>query len=172
MTSSLQEDNNYGGRRKLPYVFTEQGIAMLSAVLRSDVAIQVSIKIMNAFVEMRRFLVNNSLILNKINELEINQLVFQKSTEEKFDKVFSYISEHEEVTQKIFFEGQIYDAFSQLIDLVSKAEKELVLIDNYVDICTLNILTKKRQEVSVTIYTTKKTKLSEKDISNFNRQYM
>lgn len=171
VTSSFQEDNNYGGRRKLPYVFTEQGIAMLSAVLRSDVAIQVSIKIMNAFVEMRRFLASNSLILNKINEIEINQLVFQKSTEEKFDKVFSYISEHEEVTQKIFFEGQIYDAFSLLTELIFKAEKELVLIDNYVDVGTLNILAKKKQGVKVIICTAKRTKLSPEDVANFNRQY-
>ena len=97
--------------------------------------------------------------------------MFQKSTEEKFDKVFSYISEHEEVTQKIFFEGQIYDAFSLLTELVSKAEKELVLIDNYVDVGTLNILAKKKQGVKVIIHTAKKTKLSPEDISNFNRQY-
>lgn len=147
-TSSSQEsENTHGGRRKLPYVFTEQGISMLSAVLRSEIAVKVSVKIMRAFVEMRRFLASNSLILNKINEIEINQLVFQKSTEEKFDKVFSYISEHEEVTQKIFFEGQIYDAFSLLTELISKAEKELVLIDNYVDVGTLNILAKKKQGV-------------------------
>ena len=99
-----------GGRRYLPYVFTEPGIAMLSAVLRSDVAVQVSIKIMNAFVEMRRFMANNSLVLNRINEIEVKQLSYQKDTDEKFEKIFTYISEHEEVTQKIFFEGQIYDA--------------------------------------------------------------
>jgi len=171
VTSSLQEDNNYGGRRKLPYVFTEQGIAMLSAVLRSDVAIQVSIKIMNAFVEMRRFLSSNSLMLNKINEIEVKQSIFQKSTEEKFDKVFSYISEHEEVMQKIFFDGQIYDAFSLLTELITKAEKELVLIDNYVDVSTLNILAKKKDGVSVVIYTVKGTKLSKVDVDNFNQQY-
>ena len=170
-TSSLEKKNEHGGKRYLPYVFTEQGIAMLSAVLRSDVAIQVSIKIMNAFVEMRRFLTSNSLMLNKINEIEVKQAIFQKSTEEKFDKVFSYISEHEEVTQKIFFEGQIYDAFSLLTELISKAEKELVLIDNYVDISTLNILAKKKQGVNVILYTAKKTKLSPEDITNFNRQY-
>ena len=87
--SSL-EVNSYGGRRYLPYVFTEQGIAMLSAVLRSDVAIQVSIRIMNTFVEMRRFMATNSLILNRINEIEVRQLIYQKDTDEKFDKVFQY----------------------------------------------------------------------------------
>lgn len=171
VTSSLEGDNNYGGRRKLPYVFTEQGIAMLSAVLRSDVAIQVSIRIMNTFVEMRRFMVNNSLVLNRINELEVKQLSYQKETDEKFDQVFHYISEHEEVSQKIFYEGQIYDAFSLLTELVSKAEKEITLIDNYVDIGTLNILAKKRENVVVRLYTVKKTKISKTDINNFNQQY-
>lgn len=169
-TSSL-ESANYGGRRYMPYVFTEQGISMLSAVLRSEIAVRVSVKIMRTFVEMRRFMANNSLVLNRINEIEVKQLVFQKETEEKFDQVFSYISEHEEVTQKIFYEGQIYDAFSLLTKLISKAEKELVLIDNYVDISTLNILAKKKLSVNVVIYTAKKTKLSKADVDNFNRQY-
>ena len=155
----------------MPYVFTEQGIAMLSAVLRSDVAIQVSIKIMNTFVEMRRFMANNSLVLNRINELEVKQLSYQKDTDERFDKVFRYISEHEEVSQKIFFEGQIYDAFSLLAELVSKAEKQIMLIDNYVDVGTLNILAKKKDNVVVHLYTVKKTRLSEADIKNFNQQY-
>ena len=171
VTSSLEDENNYGGRRKLPYVFTEQGIAMLSAVLRSDVAIQVSIRIMNTFVEMRRFMANNSLVLNRINEIEVKQLSYQKDTDEKFDKVFQYISEHEEVRQKIFFEGQIYDAFSLLTELVAKAEKEITLIDNYVDIGTLNILAKKRENVKVHLYTVKKTRLSGADVNNFNEQY-
>lgn len=143
--ATSNEVNGHGGRRKLPYAFTEQGIAMLSAVLKSDVAIQVSIKIMNTFVEMRKFLVSNSLMIERINEIEVKQLAFQKNTEEKFDKIFEYISEHEEGNQKIFFDGQIYDAFSLLVDLVSKAEKKLVLVDNYVDIGTLNILAKKKK---------------------------
>lgn len=171
LRSQFVTSKGKGGRRYLPYVFTEQGIAMLSAVLRSDVAIQVSIKIMNTFVEMRRFMANSSLVLNRINELEVRQLSYQKDTDEKFDKVFQYISEHEEVSQKIFFEGQIYDAFSLLTELVSKAEKQIMLIDNYVDVGTLNILAKKKDNVVVHLYTVKKTRLSEADIKNFNQQY-
>ena len=169
-TSSL-ETNGYGGRRYLPYVFTEQGIAMLSAVLRSDVAIQISIKIMNTFVEMRRFMASNSLVLNRINEIEVKQLIYQKDADEKFDKIFTYISEHEEVSQKIFFEGQIYDAFSLLTELIAKAKTEIILIDNYVDVGTLNILAKKQKNVKAQIYTVKRTKLSPTDINNFNQQY-
>lgn len=168
--SSL-ETNSYGGRRYLPYVFSEQGIAMLSAVLRSDVAIQVSIKIMNTFVEMRRFMANNSLMLNRINEIEVKQLIYQKDADEKFDKIFTYISEHEEMSQRIFFEGQIYDAFSLLTELIAKAKTEIVLIDNYVDAGTLNILAKKQENVKVQIYTVKRTRLSPTDINNFNQQY-
>ncbi|OUQ12549.1 DNA-binding protein, partial [Massilimicrobiota sp. An142] len=86
--------NKKGGRRYLPYVFTEQGIAMLSAVLRSDVAIQVSINIMNAFVEMRRFIANNALLFERISNVELKQLEYQKQTDEKLEQIFEYISEH------------------------------------------------------------------------------
>ena len=180
VTSSLQEDalrsqfvtsKGKGGRRYFPYAFTEQGIAMLSAVLRSDVAIQVSIQIMDTFVAMRRFIASNALMFEKINELEVKQLEFRKITNERFDKIFRYISEQEEVPQKIFFAGQIYDAFSLLISLIRKAEKKIILVDNYVTIETLNILAKKKSGVAVTIYTSKKTRLSDMDITNFNKQY-
>ncbi len=171
LRSQFVTSKGKGGRRYLPYVFTEQGIAMLSAVLRSEVAIQISIKIMNAFVEMRIFLANNSLMFERINELEMKQLEYQNSTDEKFDKIFDYISEREEVSQKIFFDGQIYDAFSLLVDLVLRAERKLVLVDNYVDIDTLNILAKKKSGVKVILYTQKKTRLSKTDVDNFNRQY-
>lgn len=171
-TSSLQEsENTHGGRRKLPYVFTEQGISMLSAVLRSEIAVKVSVRIMRAFVEMRHFMANNSLVLSRINELEVKQLSYQKETDDKFEQVFHYISEHEEVSQKIFFEGQIYDAFCLLAELIAKAKREIVLIDNYVDVGTLNILAKKQENVKAQIYTVKRTKLSSTDINNFNQQY-
>lgn len=171
LRSQIVTSNGKGGRRYMPYVFTEQGIAMLSAVLRSDVAVQISIKIMDAFVEMRRFLASNALMFEKISEMEVKQHAFQKSTEEKFDKIFYYISEHEEPSQKIFFDGQIYDAFSLLVDLVSRAENKLVLVDNYVDVGTLNILAKKKSDVEVIVYTVRRTRLSEADVNNFNQQY-
>ncbi len=126
---------------------------------------------MDAFVEMRRFLAGNALMFEKISEMEVRQLAFQKNTEEKFDKIFYYISEHEESSQKIFFDGQIYDAFSLLVDLVSRAEKKLVLVDNYVDVGTLNILAKKKPDVEAIVYTARRTRLSETDVNNFNQQY-
>lgn len=161
----------YGGRRYLPYVFTEQGIAMLSAVLNSETAINVSIKIMNAFVEMRRFMASNAMLFERISAVELKQLEFQKKTEEKFDEVFEYISDHAESEQKIFYDGQIYDAFSLRASIIQKATKSIDLVDGYVDVVTLNLLAKKKKGVGVKVYTFPKTNLSQIDIKNFNAQY-
>ena len=160
-----------GGRRTLPYVFTEQGISMLASVLHSEVAVNVSIGIMRAFVEMRRFIANNALLFERISNVELKQLEYQKQTDEKLEQIFEYISEHEEASQKVFFDGQIYDAFSLIVGLIQKAEKEITLIDGYVDVGTLNLLSKKNENVSVTIYTQKRTRLSKTDVENFNAQY-
>lgn len=170
-TSRLEDDNGYGGRRKLPYVFTEQGIAMLSAVLRSDVAIRVSIRIMDTFVEMRKYMANTSLLYERLNAMEVRQINYQNETDERFERVFEYISENEESSQKVFFDGQIYDAFSLIVSLIQKAKKEITLIDGYVDVGTLNLISKKNGDVSVTIYTQKRTKLTKTDVENFNAQY-
>lgn len=151
ISSFAQDENNYGGRRTLPYVFTEQGISMLASVLHSEVAIKVSIGIMRTFVEMRRFIANNALLFERISNVELKQLEYQKQTDEKLD--------------------QIFDAFSIIVSLIQKAEKEIVLIDVYVDIGTLNLLTKKNDNVTVVMYTLKRTKLSQEDVNNFNSQY-
>ena len=150
-----------------PYVYTEQGIAMLSAVLRSDVAVEVSVKIMNSFVEMRKFLLSNREMFARLDRVELKQL----ETNKKLEEVFDYIATTKEVKQKIFFNGQIYDAFSLMVELVEKAGTELILIDNYVDINTLNILSKKKDGVNVLIVTSGKGNLTEKDIAKFNSQY-
>ena len=171
LRSQIVTSNGRGGRRYLPYVFTEQGIAMLSAVLNSDLAIQVSIHIMTAFVEMRKFFTNNAVLFERIHEMDWRQQEYEKKTDVRFEKVFDYIAEHNEVRQKIFFEGQIYDAFSLLVELVGSAEKSIILIDNYVDVNTLNILAKKKRNVNACIYTIKQTKLTAVDVKNFNRQY-
>lgn len=151
ISSFAQGENNYGGRRTLPYVFTEQGISMLASVLHSEVAIKVSIGIMRTFVEMRRFIANNALLLERISNVELKQLEYQKQTDEKLD--------------------QIFDAFSLIVSLIQKAEKEIVLIDGYVDIGTLNLLAKKNENVAIVMYTLKRTKLSQEDVNNFNSQY-
>lgn len=160
-------NNNYGGRRYMPYVFTEQGIAMLSVVLKSDVAVEVSIKIMNSFVKMRNFLLSNKEMFSRLDRVELKQL----ETDRKLEEVFNYIASNTEVKQNIFFNGQIYDAFSFIVGLIQKAKKEIILIDNYVDINTLNILCKKNKNVKIKIYTSGKGNLTTKDINKFNAQY-
>ena len=171
-TSSLEEDNSvYGGRRYLPYVFTEQGIAMLSSVLRSHVAVSVSIRIMDSFVDMRKYMASTSLLHERLNNMEIRQINYQRETEERFDKVFDYIAANEDSEQRVFFDGQIYDAFSLIASLIEKAESKLILIDNYVDLHTLNLLSKKKQNVVVTAYTLDNGLLTDTDVKTFNAQY-
>lgn len=165
--ATSSEDNAHGGRRYMPYVFTEQGIAMLSAVLKSDIAVEVSVKIMNSFVEMRRFLISNQELFSRLDRIEIKQL----ETDRKFEEVFNYMAANTEIKQNIFYDGQIYDAFSFIVGLIQKAKKEIILIDNYVDVNTLNILCKKNQGVDVVIVTAGKGNLSAKDITKFNAQY-
>ena len=167
IVTSRENDSTHGGRRYMPYVFTEQGIAMLSAVLKSDVAVEVSIKIMNSFVEMRNFLLSNREMFARLDRVELKQL----ETDKKLEEVFNYIATNTEVKQNIFFDGQIYDAFSFIIGLIKKAKKEIILIDNYVDINTLNILCKKNKGVDIIIATAGKGNLSTKDINKFNAQY-
>ena len=162
-----KKESGSGGRRYLPYVFTEQGIAMLSSVLKSEVAAKTSINIMRAFVEMRKFLISNNEMFARLDRVELKQL----ETDKKLEEVFDYIATTKEVKQKIFFNGQIYDAFSLMVEIVEKAEKELILIDNYVDVNTLNILGKKRKQVDVMIVTSGKGNLTKKDVTKFNSQY-
>ena len=172
LTSQIvMSSSAHGGRRIPPYAFTEQGIAMLSAVLRSDVAVEVSIRIMDAFVEMRRFIVGNAHMFERIERVELKQLTYQKETDEKFEQVFDFIHAHTESSQKIFFDGQIYDAFSLLASLIQKAVKDIILIDGYVDVDTLNLLAKKQTNVAVKIHTFSNTKLTVADIAKFNSQY-
>lgn len=126
---------------------------------------------MRTFVEMRRFIANNALLFEKVSDIELKQLEYQKSTDEKFNKVFRYIEDHAESEQKVFFDGQIYDAFSLITSIIQKAQKEIIIIDGYVDIDTLNILAKKNVSVDVKIYTYASARLTNTDVANFNAQY-
>ena len=160
-------NNAHGRRRYMPYVFTEQGIARLSAVLKSDIAVDVSIKIMDTFVRMRNFFISNKDMFSRLDRVELKQL----ETDKKLEEVFNYIASNTEVKQKIFFDGQIYDAFSCITGLIEKAQSKLILIDNYVDLNTLNMLCKKNSGVDVLIVTAGKGSLTTKDINKFNAQY-
>lgn len=159
------------GRTYLPYVYTEQGVAMLSGVLRSDVAVQASVKIMRTFVEMRRFIASNAALFGQIRAVELRQLEYQKTTDERFERVFDYMEAHEAPRQKVFFDGQVFDAFGLLVLLVQRAGREIVLVDGYVDASTLNILAKKAEGVAAIVWTHPKTGLTQRDVDTFNAQY-
>ena len=163
------------GLRRPPYAFTEQGVAMLSAVLKSDTAVRVSIQIMNAFVSMRHFLQNNAEIFVELNAMRQHQVdtdVHLKETDNKIDKLFTLMDKYNvKETQGIFFQGQLFDAYAKFESFLSAAKKEIVLIDNYVDLSILQRLAKKKKGVNVTIYTDPKTKLTAQDIQTFNAQY-
>ena len=150
------------------YAFTEQGVAMLSAILRSEKAIQVSIQIMEAFVAMRRYIMSNAQLIYRLDSVENKILEHDK----KLDELFSKMEQPAlEPTQGIFFQGQIFDAYAFFESIIQKVEKEIVLIDNYVDINVLQWLSKKRANVKVTIYTKAQTPLSAYDVRQFNKQY-
>ncbi|WP_165062325.1 ORF6N domain-containing protein [Adlercreutzia sp. ZJ154] len=157
--------------RYMPRVFTEQGVSMLSAVLRSDTAVNVSVRIMDAFVEMRHFIASNAAMFEQVRDVELKLLEYQKTTDERFERVFDYMDTHEAPKQKVFFDGQVWDAFELLVSLVRRAEHEIVLIDGYVDTDTLSILAKKQGGVNVVVWTHPHTRLDQHDVDAFNAQY-
>ena len=169
-TSNQSEKINYetrGGRRYLPYVFTEQGIAMLAGVLKNKIAVKVSINIIKSFIEMRKFISTNGQVFERLTNVEYKLLEHDK----KFDEVFNQLQHEENIKQKIFFAGQIYDAYSLIIDIIKKANQKILIIDNYIDESVLKMLTKKNKEVEVAILTSDKSKIEKIDIQKFNKEY-
>jgi len=160
--------SSWGGKRKLPYVFTEQGVAMLSAVLRSETAVKVSIKIMQAFIEMKRFIATNAAIFRRIEKIELKQ----KEADEKFDEVFKAL-EDKSITPKqgVFFAGEVYDAYSFVSDLIRSARDSLILIDNYIDDTVLTMFAKRKRGVSFTVLTRSISKQFQLDLNKHNQQY-
>ena len=154
-----------------PYVFTEQGVSMLSAVLRSKTAIKVSIQIINAFVEMRHFLHTNANVFARIDSVEKRQLQFESKTGAHFEQVFQALEAAEPPKQGIFYEGQVHDAHTFVSDLIRKANKSLILIDNYIDDTVLTLLTKRKKNVTATIYTKAISRQLALDLEKHNEQY-
>lgn len=152
----------------LPNAFTEQGVAMLSAVLRSETAVQVSIRIMEAFVAMRKFIATNAEVFQRLDRVERKQLEVDK----KFEQIFDAIESKEiRAKQGIFFDGQVFDAYSFVADLIRSAGKSIVLIDNYIDDTVLTLFSKRRKGVLLTIVTKTVSKRLKLDIKKFNEQY-
>lgn len=164
---TLNENGRGQHRKYLPYVFTEYGITMLAGLLKSDIAVNVSIKIVNTFIEMRKFLIQNGQIFERLTNIEYKLLEHDK----KFNEVFNQLQVEENIKQKIFFEGQIYDAYSLIIDIIKKANKKILIIDNYIDDSVLKMLTKKNNNVEVVILTSDKSNIQQIDIQKFNKEY-
>ena len=151
----------------MPYAFTEQGISMLSTVLHSKTAIEVSIQIMDAFVAMRHYYSVNAQVFQRLKDLEHHRI----ETELKFDKIFKMLDANSVPLQGVFFQGQIFDAYAKFESFIQSASKEIILIDGYVDLTVLERLAKKREGVSVTVFTNPRTPLTELDVNRFNAQY-
>ena len=156
------------GLRKKPYAFTEHGVTMLAAVLKSEKAVQASIQIVKAFVAMRRFLLTNAQVFQRLDSLEMHRIESDKRIDELFSRMDRYKIDD---TQGIFYQGQIFDAYAKFKSFIQQATKEIILIDNYVDITTLERLADKNCGVALTIYTSQNARLTAQDIQNFNTQY-
>lgn len=163
------------GARKKPYAFTEQGVAMLSSILRSQTAVAVNIKIMRAFVSMKHFLSVNAEIFQRLSTMEYHQLEMlqhQQETDKRIDEVFRRLDEGSaKPKQGVFYNGQIYDAYTFMADLIKSAKKRIILIDNYVDETVLTLLDKREEGVSAIIYTQQISRQFQLDIERHNAQY-
>lgn len=154
-------------RKYLPYVFTEYGITMLAALLKSEVAVNISIKIVNTFMQMRKNFSENNQVFERLTSLEYKLL----EQEKKINNILGELKFEENIKQKIFFKGQIYDAYSIIIDIIKSANKKILIIDNYIDDNVLKMLSKKRKDVEVTILTSIKSNIEKLDIKKFNKEY-
>lgn len=158
-----------------PFAFTEQGVAMLASVLRSETAIRVSIRIMDAFVSMRHFLINNADVFRRLSTIEYHQLEMmqhQQESDKRIDEVFRRLDEGSvQPKQGIFYDGQVYDAYTFVSDLVKSAKRNIVLIDNYVDETVLTLLDKRGNGVTADIYTQQINQQLRLDLNRHNSQY-
>ena len=159
----------------MPYVFTENGVAMLSSVLRSDTAIETNIRIMRAFTSMRHFLLNNAEIFQRLSDMEYRQSEIQQHLQEsdkRIEEVFRRLDDNNtRPKQGVFYNGQIYDAYTFVCDLIKSARNRIVLIDNYVDETVLTLLDKREDGVSAIIYTQQISRQLRLDIDRHNAQY-
>ena len=166
--------SSWGGDRRLPYAFTEQGIAMLSSVLKSQTAVDVNIRIMRAFVSMRRFIATNAQLFQRLETIEYHQLEMkqhQEVTDKRIDEVFKRLDANIPPIQGIFYDGQVFDAYRFVSDLMRKAKHSIVLIDNYVDDTVLTMLDKRENGVAATIYTQRISNQFQLDVDRHNAQY-
>ena len=163
--------SSWGGKRKLPRVFTEQGVAMLAGVLKSKIAVKISIQIIDTFVRMRKIISGTSFLSHRVDRIENRQLEYKIETDTKFEKVFSALESNDlKPKQGIFFDGQMFDAYVFVSDLIKRAEKSIILIDNYIDETVLILLSKRKRDCQAIIYTNKISKKLKLDLIKHNEQ--
>jgi phage regulator Rha-like protein len=166
---TLNENEGRGKHRKyLPWVFTEHGVTMLSSVLNTEVAVEVSIHIIKAFVTMRKFMLNNASVFQRLDQIELNQL----KSNERIDKIFGALEKSNPIpTQGVFFDGQIFDAYELMSRIIRSATKEIILIDNYIDETVLAHLSKRAESVEAILYTKTISRVLQLDLERHNSQY-
>lgn len=168
--SVIPSRKHLGGAK--PLAFTEQGVSALSAVLKSTRAIQINIEIMRAFVKMRQFLSHNADLFHRIDHIEKRQIVGEIKTDERFEQIFNALEDNSfKPKQGIFYDGQVFDAWKFVSDLVRSAKVSIILIDNYIDDCVLSLFSKRKKGVVVTLLTKKISQQLEQDVQKFNAQY-
>ena len=165
---SKKSISSWGGRRTLPRVFTESGVYMLMTVLRGELAVKQSRVLIRTFREMRHYLADNAMVFQRLDRIELKQL----EADEKFRQTFKQLETPKQNKAIIFFKGQMWDALNCIEEIISKAQKSIILIDGYVDRNTLAMLTGKKTNVAVTIYTSEKNcRIIEQELKSFNSQY-
>ena len=177
--SNLPESTVRMGFRKCPFVFTEHGVTMLAALLKSEIAVRVSVAIIDTFVSMRRFIAANTEVFKRIETVERRQISDQSRNEERFQKIFSELDAKRESVQGVFYNGQLWDARALVLSLISRAKRSLILIDNWANTEVLDLFVKKRKGVRLTIFTSEHydkkhvphRKISPADVATFNAQY-
>ncbi|MBQ9508159.1 MAG: ORF6N domain-containing protein [Bacteroidales bacterium] len=167
--------SSWGGRRKMPYAFTEQGVAMLSAVLKSETAVKASVQIMKAFVAMRHFIASNAHVFQRLETMEQRQmdiLLHQTQTDHQIENIFKRLDQENIIpTQGIFYQGQVFDAYTFATDLIKSAKSRVILIDNYIDESVLLMLSKREEGVSAEIITRRITETLKLDLERHQQQY-
>lgn len=167
LKDNSSEDRRGQHRKYLPFVFTEQGVSMLSAVLRSDIAIEVSIKIIDTFIEMKRVISSNELLFQRFERIEQKLSVH----DDNFNQVFKALENKQETQEEmIFYNGELFDAYQFIADIIRSAKQTIVLVDNYIDDKTLTLFTK-NQNIDVRIYTHTISKQLKLDLERYNAQY-
>ena len=171
-TSNIGE-NIYirGGKQKMPYVFTEKGIIMLSGLLKNNIAVEVSIKIVEAFIKMRNFINSNRSLFERVITIENEVDKKFNDYDSKFKQIFKVLQKDTEFKQKIFYKGQIWDSYEIIIDIIKTAKSKIVIIDNYIDDNVFKMLQKKNKDVEVVILTSPNCNITKLDIKKFNEQY-